>query len=68
MPAQKPVMLVILDGWGWREETADNAIQPANTTNFDRLWAASPHALLHTSGLDVGLPGGQMGNSEVAAT
>ncbi|MCX7382545.1 MAG: 2,3-bisphosphoglycerate-independent phosphoglycerate mutase [Alphaproteobacteria bacterium] len=65
MPAPKPVMLVILDGWGWREETADNAIQLANTPNFDRLWAASPHALLHTSGLDVGLPGGQMGNSEV---
>ncbi len=65
MPAPKPVMLVILDGWGWREETADNAVRLAHTPNFDRLWAASPHALLHTSGLDVGLPGGQMGNSEV---
>ncbi len=65
MPAPKPVMLVILDGWGWREETADNAVRLANTPNFDRLWAASPHGLLHTSGLDVGLPGGQMGNSEV---
>ena len=60
-----PVMLVILDGWGWREETADNAVRQARTPNFDRLWAAGPHAFLRTSGLDVGLPDGQMGNSEV---
>ncbi len=65
MPAPKPVMLMILDGWGWREETADNAVRLARTPNFDRLWAANPHALLHTSGFDVGLPDGQMGNSEV---
>ncbi len=65
MPAPKPVMLMILDGWGWREETADNAVLLADTPNFDRLWAASPHALLRTSALDVGLPAGQMGNSEV---
>jgi 2,3-bisphosphoglycerate-independent phosphoglycerate mutase len=58
-------MLVILDGWGWREEAADNAVRQACTPNFDRLWAAGPHALLRTSGLDVGLPDGQMGNSEV---
>jgi 2,3-bisphosphoglycerate-independent phosphoglycerate mutase len=57
-------MLVILDGFGWREERADNAVALANTPNFDRLWAG-PHAFLHTSGRDVGLPGGQMGNSEV---
>ena len=63
MPA--PVMLVILDGWGWREERADNAVRLAHTPNFDRLWASCPHALLRTSGLDVGLPDGQMGNSEV---
>ena len=63
MPA--PVMLVILDGWGWREESADNAVRLAHTPNFDRLWAHGPRAFLHTSGLDVGLPGGQMGNSEV---
>ena len=67
MPAAppRPVMLAILDGFGWREETADNAVRLARTPNFTRLWAANPHALLHTSGLDVGLPDGQMGNSEV---
>ena len=63
--AAAPVMLVILDGWGWREETADNAVRLARTPAFDRLWAAGPHAFLKTSGLDVGLPEGQMGNSEV---
>ncbi len=61
----RPVMLVILDGWGWREDPADNAVLQAETPNFDRLWNAAPHALLRTSGLDVGLPSGQMGNSEV---
>jgi 2,3-bisphosphoglycerate-independent phosphoglycerate mutase len=61
----RPVMLVILDGFGWREDKADNAVAQANTPNFDRLWAAGPRAFLHTSGRDVGLPGGQMGNSEV---
>ena len=65
MPTHRPVMLVILDGWGWREETADNAVLQAHTPTFDRLWATCPHALLHTSGKDVGLPPGQMGNSEV---
>ncbi len=60
-----PTMLVILDGWGWREDTADNAIRQARTPTFDRLWAAGPHAFLRTSGEDVGLPEGQMGNSEV---
>ena len=65
MPARRPTMLMILDGWGWREEAADNAVRQARTPNFDRLWAASPHAFLRTSGLDVGLPEGQMGNSEV---
>ncbi|HRK24599.1 MAG TPA: 2,3-bisphosphoglycerate-independent phosphoglycerate mutase [Beijerinckiaceae bacterium] len=63
--AYSPVMLVILDGWGERAETADNAVRQARTPNFTRLWNAHPHALLNTSGLDVGLPGGQMGNSEV---
>ena len=61
----RPVMLMILDGWGWREDAADNAVRLARTPHFDRLWAASPHAFLKTSGLDVGLPDGQMGNSEV---
>jgi 2,3-bisphosphoglycerate-independent phosphoglycerate mutase len=58
-------MLVILDGWGWREEAADNAIRQAKTPAFDRLWQNGPHGFLHTCGQDVGLPDGQMGNSEV---
>ena len=61
----RPVMLVVLDGWGWRDETIDNAVRQAQTPNFDHMWDASPHALLQASGLDVGLPQGQMGNSEV---
>src|SRR5260370_8103393 len=61
----RTVMLVVLDGWGWREEAADNAIRQARTPSFDHLWATCPHALLRTSGKDVGLPEGQMGNSEV---
>ena len=66
-PKQKrrPVMLVVLDGWGWREETADNAVRQAKTPAFDRLWASGPHAFLRTDGREVGLPPGQMGNSEV---
>ena len=65
MQRHRPVMLAILDGWGWREETADNAVRQAHTPNFDQLWATCPHAFLRTSGRDVGLPQGQMGNSEV---
>jgi 2,3-bisphosphoglycerate-independent phosphoglycerate mutase len=65
MQKHRPVMLVVLDGWGWREEVADNAVRQASTPAFDRLWANCPHAFLHTSGRDVGLPAGQMGNSEV---
>ena len=61
----RPVMLVILDGWGWREDRADNAVRQARTPGFDALWSACPHAFLRTSGSDVGLPDGQMGNSEV---
>ena len=64
-PIPRPVMLIILDGWGWREDIEDNAVRQARTPNFDRLWAAGPHAFLRTSGEDVGLPDGQMGNSEV---
>ncbi|MCX2979835.1 2,3-bisphosphoglycerate-independent phosphoglycerate mutase [Halieaceae bacterium IMCC14734] len=59
------VLLVILDGWGYREETRDNAIANANTPVWDRWWQQRPHTLLSGSGLDVGLPDGQMGNSEV---
>src|SRR6516162_11173503 len=65
MQKRRPVMLVILDGWGWREDATDNAVRQAKTPSFDRLWQAGPHAFLHTSGSDVGLPDGQMGNSEV---
>ena len=63
--ATRPVMLVILDGFGWREDSADNAVRQAKTPNFTNLWKTGPHAFLHTSGRDVGLPDGQMGNSEV---
>jgi 2,3-bisphosphoglycerate-independent phosphoglycerate mutase len=65
MQQRRPVMLVVLDGWGWRDDVADNAVRQARTRTFDRLWASCPHAFLHTSGRDVGLPPGQMGNSEV---
>ena len=63
--ARRPVMLVILDGFGWRENGADNAVQQAETPHFDRLWTTGPRAFLRTCGRDVGLPDGQMGNSEV---
>ena len=63
--APRPVMLTVLDGWGCREEIADNAVRLAKTPNFTRLWESCPHAFLMTSGFDVGLPEGQMGNSEV---
>src|SRR5579862_583795 len=65
MQRRRPVMLVILDGWGWRDDPADNAIRQAKTPTFDRLWQDGPHGFLRTSGQDVGLPDGQMGNSEV---
>jgi 2,3-bisphosphoglycerate-independent phosphoglycerate mutase len=65
MQERRPVMLVVLDGWGWREEAADNAVRQARTKTFDSLWTNCPHAFLRTSGKDVGLPPGQMGNSEV---
>src|SRR5215469_9484462 len=60
-----PVMLVILDGFGCRAERADNAVKLAKKPNFQRLWQSCPNAQLATSGIDVGLPKGQMGNSEV---
>src|ERR671920_2362820 len=65
MEPRRPVMLVVLDGWGWRDDPTDNAVRQARTPTFDRLWSTCPHALLRTSGRDVGLPEGQMGNSEV---
>jgi 2,3-bisphosphoglycerate-independent phosphoglycerate mutase len=60
-----PVVLLILDGWGYREETDGNAIAKANTPIVDSLWDAYPSTLIQTSGKAVGLPKGQMGNSEV---
>lgn len=60
-----PVLLLILDGFGYREETEHNAIAQARKPNWDRLWQTCPHTLIKTSALDVGLPHGQMGNSEV---
>jgi 2,3-bisphosphoglycerate-independent phosphoglycerate mutase len=64
-PTPRPVVLCILDGWGLRAEREWNAIAQANTPVWDRLWARQPHARIATSGRDVGLPDGQMGNSEV---
>jgi 2,3-bisphosphoglycerate-independent phosphoglycerate mutase len=60
-----PVLLIILDGFGCRAERADNAIAQANKPNFNRLWKEHPHTLIHASESEVGLPKGQMGNSEV---
>ena len=60
-----PVVLAILDGWGYREEKDYNAINQADTPVMDALWEAYPHTLIQASGSDVGLPEGQMGNSEV---
>ncbi|WP_076925024.1 2,3-bisphosphoglycerate-independent phosphoglycerate mutase [Pseudoalteromonas sp. EB27] len=62
---KKPLVLMILDGWGHREDTQSNAILAASTPVLDNLWATRPHTLISASGLDVGLPDGQMGNSEV---
>jgi 2,3-bisphosphoglycerate-independent phosphoglycerate mutase len=61
----KPFLLLILDGWGHREAAPDNAITRAQTPVWNRLWQDYPHLLLSASGEDVGLPAGQMGNSEV---
>ena len=68
MSAPKPVVLCILDGWGLREARENNAPVLADTPNVDRITATCPHATLRTHGPDVGLPTGQMGNSEVGHT
>ena len=65
MKTPKPLTLLILDGWGHREAAPDNAISCARTPNWDHLWSTAPHGFLNTSGEAVGLPEGQMGNSEV---
>ncbi len=61
----KPVVLIILDGWGYSENQQANAIAAARIPVWDRMWKENPHMLIRTSGASVGLPGGQMGNSEV---
>ena len=62
---KKPVVLLILDGYGYSEKTKYNAIAAAHKPVFDKLWANNPKSLIETSGMAVGLPEGQMGNSEV---
>ena len=62
---RKPTALIILDGWGHRDPAEDNAISNANTPFWDKLWQTQPKTLINTSGMFVGLPQGQMGNSEV---
>lgn len=65
MNTKNTTVLIVLDGWGYREATEHNAIYHADTPTWDRLWATCPKTLLATSGASVGLPEGQMGNSEV---
>ena len=61
----KPILLIILDGWGYNPSSKGNAIALARTPTMDELNRTFPHTLIHTSGPYVGLPEGQMGNSEV---
>lgn len=63
--APRPITLIILDGWGYRDETDANAIAAAHKPNWDAMWKQYPHTLVSGSGRCVGLPDGQMGNSEV---
>lgn len=63
--SRSTTVLVVMDGWGYREDPEDNAIAAAATPNWDRLWQSCPHTLIQGSGPHVGLPEGQMGNSEV---
>ena len=65
---KKPVALIIMDGFGYTKETKGNAIAKANTPNLDKITKEYPNTLMKASGLDVGLPDGQMGNSEVGHT
>lgn len=62
------VALIVLDGWGHREDAQHNAVAAAKKPFFDKIWNEYPHALLEASGLAVGLPDGQMGNSEIGHT
>lgn len=63
--SKQTTALFILDGWGYSDTSTSNAITAANTPNWDKLWSERPHTLIKTSGMAVGLPEGQMGNSEV---
>lgn len=63
--SKSPMVLMVLDGWGYREETPHNAIAQAHTPQWDHWWQSYPHIVLNASGHAVGLPDGQMGNSEV---
>lgn len=65
---KKQTVLIVLDGWGYREDPQDNAVLAADTPVFDALWKKYPHTILAASGEAVGLPEGQMGNSEVGHT
>src|SRR5574337_906085 len=65
MSEPRPILLMILDGWGYREDSSHNAIAKAHIPHWDALWQRYPHMLLDGSGHAVGLPNGQMGNSEV---
>ena len=62
---KKPTALIIMDGWGQSSPSAGNAVELANTPNYDQWIKKYPHTLIAASGFDVGLPDGQMGNSEV---
>ena len=66
--SKTPVAIIILDGFGWRNEMMGNAVKLAKKPNFDRYWNNFPHATMLASGFAVGLPEGQMGNSEVGHT
>ena len=61
----KPITLIVFDGWGYSTKTEHNAIYAAKTPNWDKYWQQYPHTLIKGSGAEVGLPAGQMGNSEV---
>lgn len=65
---KKPVTLIIMDGFGLNPDIEGNAIKAANTPNLDKLFSNNPFVELRASGMDVGLPDGQMGNSEVGHT
>ena len=64
----KPLILIIMDGFGVNKDTSGNAVYTAATPNLDRIFASNPYTTIGASGMDVGLPDGQMGNSEVGHT